>query len=77
MTGSQKVNVFPEPVREIDRTCLSPFNIASATFDVINSGKIRTADMGGTSRFEPHSSRSAHPSIAVPDLAFIASLSPT
>lgn len=23
-------------------------NIASATFDVINSGKVRTADMGGT-----------------------------
>lgn len=23
-------------------------NIASATFDVINSGKVRTADMGGS-----------------------------
>ena len=26
-------------------------NIASATFDVINAGKVRTADMGGESSF--------------------------
>ena len=26
-------------------------NIASATFDVINAGKVRTADMGGESPF--------------------------